>query len=103
MESPEKKRVLNHNFVQTTIVNGTLWVLDSSLITHFLGLLNTEQNLKLVAIKIRINVRDDIFRTKDNAGYHGECDLTTPKNHQIATLMSSLKSNESTGSQNFTA
>jgi len=40
---PGKKGVLNHNSVQTTNVSGTIWVLDSSVITYFLGLLNTEK------------------------------------------------------------
>jgi hypothetical protein len=33
----------------------------------------------------------------------GDCDLCKPNNHQITALMSSLKANESAGSQNFTA
>ena len=43
-----EKGVLNQNSVQTTTVNGKIWVLELSLITYFLGLLNIEQNFKLL-------------------------------------------------------
>jgi hypothetical protein len=48
---PEKKGVLNHNSVQTTTLNGTLWVLGFSLITYFLGLLNTEEKYEASCCK----------------------------------------------------